>query len=370
MDLSELKALLKAEKLGVYIDQRGDKLALRAMVPQPGGNVAKQTRIALGVFANSAGFKMALSAARKLSADLALNNFSWADWRQGVDARGLDTRSKTVRHWVELFSADFATRRTVLPETWKKSYQEVFNRLDSDAPLDETEIVRVMLLTQPNSRQRKRFAIALQQLARFAGLSIDLAELSGKYSASAVDPRELPSDQEIIDTLKLVKNDGWKTIYARCATFGLRPHEAWYLVAEKVAYATRYRITQGKTGARVVYPLHPEWVEQLGALSDVLPRTRTDKGHEWLGHQTCKKFGKEGFNLPFKPYDLRHAYSRRGMEVGLQPDFMARAMGHSLSVHTSTYRAWVGQTVYDDIFRRAVARQGDRNVVVIDCPPD
>ncbi|MEO0408085.1 MAG: tyrosine-type recombinase/integrase, partial [Cyanobacteria bacterium P01_A01_bin.135] len=47
------------------------------------------------------------------------------------------------------------------------------------------------------------------------------------------------------------------------------------------------------------------------------------------------------YNLPFKPYDLRHAWAVRTIHVGLPDTVAAQMMGHSVAIHTQTYHRWI-----------------------------
>lgn len=172
-----------------------------------------------------------------------------------------------------------------------------------------------------------------------------------------MNPRDLPDDATVQRWWSKIPHPGWRWIYGAVATFGLRPHEAFHLAIERDKRgAVRFEVLEGKTGPRRVWPLYPEWVEEFGLLSRDLPGVNVAAGHAYLGHCCCNQFND--WEVPFVPYALRHAYSRRGMEFGLAPDFMAKAMGHTLAVHVQTYRAWIGEDAYDAIFNNALKTQG------------
>jgi integrase len=80
-----------------------------------------------------------------------------------------------------------------------------------------------------------------------------------------------------------------------------------------------------------------------------------DSDHHKLGERFAVYFRERKPRPSFTPYDLRHCCARRGMECRLSPDFMAREMGHSLQMHTTVYRAWVGQNAWDAVYDQAMA---------------
>ena len=66
----------------IKIFRRDRKLALQGSLPKkPGkGQGNRQTTIALGIFANPSGVKVALAKAQRLESDLNMDRFQWADW--------------------------------------------------------------------------------------------------------------------------------------------------------------------------------------------------------------------------------------------------------------------------------------------------
>ncbi len=350
---------LKAEKIGVAVIQRGEKLSLSATLPpKPGSNRerAYQQRISLGFYASEEGLKQAELLAREMGAQLASNRFEWAAWSQYTEATvPTPLEAKRVAEWVEEFEADIKSKGSITASTWKTNYQIVFSKLPPAELLTSDLIMRLVLKSEPNTRERKRRVEALNKLAKFAGLDADLGGLKGDYSARSVDPRELPTDERLIEIWQSLPDDPWRTAYARLLVFGLRPHEAWFWVDESSPTKQRYRITKGKTGSRVVYPLRPEWVDLFSPIGD-MPAADLTTNYDRLGKLFWDHWRDRHGKNPrdWKPYDLRHCYARRGMSVGLPPDWMAKAMGHGLDTHLRSYRAWIGQEAYDSIFEGIV----------------
>jgi integrase len=349
--LEAVAARLKVDKVGIAIRQRGKRLALRGTLPpKPGSEKPKACDqvIALHIYANEAGFEQAEALARKLGAEIASNRFAWDTWGEYTQPRVLTVLDKRpVSEWVELFKADKLSRKTIQESTWHTNYREVFRRLPQDLPLSAQMLLDELLTQPPDTRGRKRHFEALRALARFAGLEVNFEGLRGSYSARTVEPRDLPDDQTILDFLKTVPNPGWRTALARVIVFGLRPHEAWYLARESEDGRVRYRVSEGKTGSRLVFPLLPQWAEELGALDPVMPPMQRD--HHTLGERFGEYF-RGTHPAPFAPYDLRHCYAQRGFKRGVEPHLMARYMGHSLQMHLQIYSAWFSQKTYDDVF--------------------
>lgn len=73
----------------VKIFRRDRKLALRGSLPKKHGEGRgnKQRTIALGMFANLEGVKVALARAQRLESDLSMERFDWADWEGGGDEK-------------------------------------------------------------------------------------------------------------------------------------------------------------------------------------------------------------------------------------------------------------------------------------------
>jgi integrase len=346
--LSQANGRLKRSRIPVRIVQRGDRLYVRGTFPPAPGSVQNrphQQRIALGVAANGRGLVVAEQRAKEIGVALEGGKFRWEDWR--------GEQLQTVGDWVSQFQRQF----TGADITWKKDYRVAFNKLPPDKALT-VELLhhRLATTTQPNTRARLRAYDAFRQLAALAGMDPSpLAPLRGSYSAKAVDPRDLPSDEEIAAHRGQIKDPGWRWVYGMIAAYGLRGHEVYR--ADLADFPTLHIPENTKTGARFVWPLHPEWAErwqlhhrELPPLEDI---PNYDNGQ--LGTKTAKFFEK----LPFHAYDVRHCYARRCLEYGYAPEFGAKMMGHSPEVHNTTYRRWIDEGVYWRIYQRGVT-SGDR----------
>jgi hypothetical protein len=271
---------------------------------------------------------------------------------------------KAIAFWIEEFENDYFTRRARTPKsetTWHIDYKRVFARLPQSQPLTSDALMTLATSTNPDTRTRKRYCIALGALARFAGLTLDLKPYAGKYSPKTASPRELPDDSTIVRWHSQIPADDWRWAYGMLATYGLRPHELFHLDHQRLeAENWQLKVLDGKTGARTVFPLYPEWVEQFHLSNVRLPKC-TGKANADLGNRVTRAFHR--FEIPFPAYALRHCWAVRSMDFGWEVALAARQMGHSVTVHTQTYHAWITERQQQKMFD-ALMQRSDRP-----CPP-
>ena len=352
--IAQANGRLKAAKARVSIERRGGTLWLRGTLPPKAGAVQSEPyrqKLALGVKASPAGLQHAEKQARRLSLSLDDGSFSWADWLEA------DTNLGTVGYWVERYELSYWQRRAKSlksQETWQSNYARVFVKLPADQPFTEQVLLDAIDATAADSQPRRRTVQALAKLARFAGLEVELKELTGNYSARSVNPRSLPTDATIAAVRESIVNPGWRWVLGMIACYGLRPHEVFHT---DLTDFPLLRITEDtKTGARFVYPLYPEWADAWALGDRILPALRVlgTAGNTKLGAKVSGFFYEH--DLPFRPYDLRHCYARRCFEFDLGVDLGAQLMGHAPEVHKNTYRAWIDEATYRKVFDRLVYR--------------
>lgn len=350
--IAAANAGLKAANTKVSIERRGSKLWLRATLP-PKQHIDKQQpyqqKVSLGLNATLAGVQSAIIKAKRMGLDLDSGKFSWDDWIE------VSFQAQTTGDWLQRFEDDHweRTKRTDAALTTWQDYRGIFNRLDRDRTLTIDALLEVVRSTEPESRTRKKTCTYLYKLAKFASLNEaeKIKELAGNYSASAVQPRKLPTDKLIAEYRDSIKPGWWQWAYGMIATYGLRSHEVFHLDLEDFPVV---RVLKGKTGERFIYPLYPEWVEQW-ELQDVRqPEIDPSHSNAKLGTKVSGWFYDR--KVPFKSYDLRHCYARRCFEFGLAPDWSAGLMGHSLSVHLKTYRAWIDEATYKRAYELVINR--------------
>ncbi|MEG4915775.1 site-specific recombinase [Microcoleus sp. B7-D4] len=343
--INQANGRLKAAKTGVTILQRGDRLYLRAVLPpRPGSGKLSpcQQQIALGIHANIAGISLAEKEARKVGYLRDARKFDWADY-----GGGRNKSSEMIADWLTKFEQ--SKRGAVCSTTWKTDYLQPFNQLPADEPIAPEVLLSAIAKTKPNTRQRRRFCLAFRQLAQFADIEFDLGDLLGNYSPSKVQPRNLPTDDEIEACFDRIENPQWQWVYGVLAAYGLRDHEAFYLDLSKFPIG---QVLEGKTGYRQCWPLRPEWAERWD-LKNIKRPPVTGDCHADFGDRVCKFFARSPAD--FCAYDLRHAWAIRAMSFGLDVALAAKQMGHSLTTHTQTYHLALNereqQRAYDHLLR-------------------
>ena len=347
--LQQVNERLKASSVKVCIQQRGDRLVLRATLPpKPSSHKTEphQQRLSVGLPANLSGLRAAEKRARLLDAQIAAREFNWAEW--GV-ATGPVVRS--CGEWVARYQKDYIDNGGSL-DTWNGDYAKVLKKLPASASLNGDLLQTLVIGTKANTRSRQRVVMACNALAKFAGIEWDGSPLRGNYSPSKVEPRDLPSDEEIALHRQQLENPAWKWVYGMMATYGLRNHEVFHLELDDFPIVKVLEDT--KTGAREVWPCYPEWAENWELQTRQLPPIKLDRPNSKIGHSVTKYLSPK---LPFLPYDLRHAWAVRTLLFGWPVELSARQMGHSIDVHTRTYQRWIDrekiQAVYELLVNRS-----------------
>lgn len=346
--LNRANGRLKAARLRCRLLQRGNYLYVQGTFPPAPGSVKDgphQQQIALGLPSNPRGLELAEERAKAIAVALEEGKFDWADYR--------GNRAESVGDWVAKFEREFQ-RRGASATTWRTDYQQPFNKLPPDAPLTLELLVQTAEKIRANSRARLRACNAFRQLAELAGLDGGaLVALRGSYSAKEVDPRNLPSDEQIAIWRGQIADPGWRWAYGMLAAYGLRPHELFQLDIGDWPTVRVHEAT--KTGERFCWPLHPEWVDAWELSARQLPPLKLEKGYTnaQLGTKVSKFFERRGWCYS---YDLRHCYARRCLEYGFSPEFGAKMMGHSPEVHCATYRRWIDESTYRAIYDAGVNR--------------
>jgi integrase len=278
---------------------------------------------------------------------LARGQFSWKPYLKPSDI------PVTVREWIDKFETHYFSKRSRNPKsqtTWNGDYKAVYSNLPQNEPLTLDLLKKAILTTTPDSRQRKRYVNALKNLGEFAELNCDLLnDLSGSYSSSKTVERNIPSDLEIVEAALLISNPQWLWAFRMMAAYGLRPHEIFHVDFSQFPIL---KVTRGKTGARTVYPFHPEWTEEWNLHEIQMPEC-TGATNRDLGSRVTKAFDR--YHIPFSPYDLRHAYAVRTIRYGLDISLAAAYMGHSVKVHSDIYRKWITEETHKEAHQRLMA---------------
>ncbi|MDB9529272.1 site-specific integrase [Oscillatoria sp. CS-180] len=359
--IEKVNTRLKAARLGLKIERRGDMLALRGTLPpRPGSDRHRshQQRIPLKLPANKTALKQAEQEAKVIAAKLIEQTF---DWRPYLVQKGqvlgsdelVDKIAAFQEQYLQTGMADPDKHPASVKTTWDKAYAPYLRKLqdicDRRSTLSLPEaIVATVKNTRANSRSRQVCCTALDAFATFLELElpIDLKTLWGKYGSSRTQMRQLPTDQQIIDGFHRIPNPAWQFVYGMMAVYGLRNHEVFFcnygsLINGDPEAAIEVLETT-KTGSHDVWPFPPQWIEDFGLREVILPEIETDLGKTTLqriGQQVTLQFRR--YDIPFSPYDLRHAWAVRTILIGLPDTVAARMMGHSVAIHNRTYHRWI-----------------------------
>lgn len=358
--LTQVNQRLKAAKLGFQIERRGDKLSLRGKLPPRPHSLrlnAHQQRLSLGLPATPAGLKQAEQEVKVIAAQLIQNTFDWRNYLPGAGGKRLD--QLTLLEQIDLFEQQFFanTKRLSNPAsaktTWETAYRPYLRKLVAIAQSRPAfslieAIYATVQSTEVNSRSRQVCCTALSGFANFLNLELpdDLKLFWGEYGNRHAQLRDLPSDDLIVATWQMIPNPAWQFVYGIMATYGLRNHEVFFCdysaLRQESQPATVQVLHTTKTGVHEVWPFYPEWVNQFNLREINLPPLETDLTKTTLqriGQRVTAQFRR--YELPFSPYDLRHAWAVRTIHFGLPDTVAARMMGHSVAVHTRTYHQWI-----------------------------
>jgi integrase len=339
--INQANGRLKAARVGVAIERIGGKLRLRATLPpRPGASQSEphQQRLTLGIAASVEGVKQAESRAREIGALLTQGRFDWLPYVKN------DVQPQTCEEWVERFEQDYfqKRKRTHKTETtWKGDYAQVFSTLPAAQPLTISLIERLIKATEPDSKKRQRYCMAMKAIAKFADLDYDPSPLAGNYSPASVAHRDLPGDELITQWFYEISSPSWRWVYGMMATYGLRNHEVFKLDFDQLRTGDPILsvLPDTKTNAREIWACYPEWVEQFDLCNVQIPDIKLDRPNQAIGGAVTKAFAC--YQVPFTPYDLRHCWAIRTLMFGMDYGMSALQMGHSVAVHKATYHRWI-----------------------------
>jgi len=355
---------LESKGVNLRVEKRGKVLNIRGSLPdKKSHHLSKVQRISLKLPFDNNGLEEARKAIDLIDFQLKKNQFCWSHWIKEKSFSSTKTNKTVVSDEIEKFKRQFFsdTSRSKSPagmiSTWQSAYKPYLNRLigvshKSTVKLNEELLVKILLSYKENSRSRQQCGIALSAFARH--LKLDLPEnwkqLQSGYGIHESNFRELPSDEEIMNSFQLIPNPKWRFVYGLMATYGLRNHEVFFsdLSCLKKGGDKILRVFPNtKTGEHQVWPFHPDWIglfelDNVTDTLDLLPDIKTDLKEttlQHIGRRVSEQFRR--YKIPFTPYDLRHAWAVRTILIGLPNTVAAKMMGHSVSIHTKTYHHWI-----------------------------
>ena len=287
---------------------------------------------------------------------------------------------------------------TIAPATWESKYNPVLadaieHLTGLDQPISPAELVdRCIKKWEPGSRTRQerarnlcqflRHCISREQMPVIWQPPSDLKDHIGRKPASATSQKSDPiTDGQIITLLASLPDDDagmrWTDAIKLITELGLRPIELLFLQLKKDPKTKELfwwcgyekRAGNGVTKPRRLYALpliddekHVEW--------DLLNRWKNKKIHlpslisgngaadaiaTYLNRRDGWKTLKaeaEAMGERVSCYSLRHSYSVRGHQRGIDNGSMALAMGHSIEVHCRSY-PWATEAGAAAAFARA-----------------
>lgn len=385
--VSQINQRLKAARLGIVIEKRGNKLNLRGTFPpRPGSKRLRphQQRISLNLPATRDGLKQAEQTAKVVAAQLIQDTFDWRDYLPiGAGGRSL---SMPLPEQIQAFQQNFmnngmshchshshtshAHGLASLRSSWDKAYAPYFRKLKAvaqDSPrLSLIEAIYATIRSTPaHSRSRQVCCTAMKAFADFLELELPeelkLKELWGTYGASQTQKRDLPDDETILAVWAQIPNPAWRFVYGVMAAYGLRNHEVFFCDYTRLISgdpeATVEVLATTKTGEHEVWPFYPEWVHRFNLRDVQLPAVNTDLTQTTLqriGQLVTNQFRR--YEVPFSPYDLRHAWAVRTIHLGIPDTVAAKMMGHSVAIHNKTYHRWITRRDQQQAVRAALGR--------------
>ena len=362
--LLDINQDLESKGINLRIEKRGKVLNIRGSLPdKKSHDLSKVQRISLKLPYDINGLEEARKAIELVDFQLKKNQFCWSNWIKEKALSSTKTNKTVISNEIESFKRQFFsdTSRSKssagMISTWQSAYKPYLNRLigvshKSTLKLSEELLVKILLSYKENSRSRQQCGIALSALARHLKLELpeNWKQLQSGYGIHESNFRELPSDEEIINSFKLIPNPKWRFVFGLMATYGLRNHEVFFsdLSCLKKDGDKILRVFPNtKTGEHQVWPFHPEWVslfelDKITDTLDLLPSIKTnlqDTTLQHIGRRVSEQFRR--YKISFTPYDLRHAWAVRTILIGLPNTVAAKMMGHSVAIHTKTYHHWI-----------------------------
>lgn len=357
--LEALNQRFKLAGLGLALERRGDRLGLRGTLPpRPGSGRSRpyQQRISLRLPATTSGLREAERQLKIIAGQILQGNFDWEPWL--VWSKDPCLTGTELKEALWKFEQQFFRdpQRQLQPAasrtTWETAYAPYLRRLHTVAgrsrqPLPD--LLRQTIESYPiDSRSRQLSCTALNAFATFLDLALPepLTRWSGIYGPSRTQRRDLPGDRTILETFERISNPAWRWVFGMMATYGLRNHEVFFCdcaaLAAGEAEATIRVLGPTKTGEHEAWPFYPDWVERFGLRDVQSPAICTDLHQTTLqrmGQRVTQQFRR--YDVPFSPYDLRHAWAVRTIHLGLPDAVAAKMMGHSIAIHNRTYQKWI-----------------------------
>ena len=340
-ELEAANARLKATRERCSIQLRGRSLCLVATLPLKDAPGKKQQRITLGEIPIIEAERKAI----ELSNQIRSGVFSWDAWVSAAEEPHLITVDRFREIATQIHARKYRTDPERGAKTWTKNWLPALRKLPLAGAVTERTLLRVVEQLPENGSSRRNQGTILAQVAEHLHIPTKaLRKACAGYGASQLTPRDIPEDALIEDLVLRTNLPHWRWALGMLATYGLRPHELEeltpgpgdiWIVAEHT-----------KTGGREVHPCPSEWIDLFNLrIAHRPPPSKQEMSRRISKHLRDRQW-------PHTAYVLRHAYAIRLMQRGLPADLGALLMGHTLKIHTETYRRWLRA----DHVSRALAR--------------
>ena len=334
-------------------------LFLRATLPPrpgepPRGNT--QQRIQIPCEASATGLIEAEKLAIQLHADITAwkvsgQQFDWGAWTDLKPRPRSDEREslssvieRFEKHWRKAQGKGDPQKPWSTDRYWQADFQTAFNRLDQKKPYSFNALVDSVEETEPKSRVRRRQARACRLLAEFQGESAEdcrkLSTLGKGYGVRELDPRDIPSDKELLKVVDMVP-DRFRWSFRALYLFGVRPHELHEATCDGELFLA---VNQGKTGARDCVPVPSErhLPQQWDMAGSHVPKTigqRSKNPPRAVQDELNRQLNLLG--ITWDAYVFRHAWAHRSIREGYPTAKAAMSMGNSEAVFKSHYARWI-----------------------------
>ncbi|MBD2138707.1 site-specific integrase [Anabaena sp. FACHB-1237] len=392
-ELDKVKGRLKAGKVKVGLVVSKNTIQLQASLPiRPGdadrlGTGYRQYKISLNIPANLDGLKTAEEEAQELGKLIARKTFEWNDKYLG---KGRISESiRTIGDVLETFENEyFKTHK--LTEKSKHTfsyYLDYLKRYVGCETLLTQESIELAIEKLDNQHAKQSAVKTLKVLRNTLKLTtFNLDNIKIKKPQPQI--RDIPSDEDVVTFFQNFSNYAqtrkgtikkdlintwklWQWVYGMLATYGLRPRELfvnpdinWWLSADNTD--NTWKVDKDtKTGYREALPLYPDWVELFDLKNAEyleLLKNQTDGRNNFTDINTIRVNCSSWFrrvNIPFTPYDLRHAWAIRAHIMGIPIKAAADNLGHSVEIHTEIYQKWFSLDNRKKVIKMAIDRQED-----------
>lgn len=387
--LEEVKLRLKASKCKVGISVRGGAIQLQATLPpKPDSDKVKpyQQLISLSIPANLDGLKTAEEEANELGRLLARKQFEWNEKYLGskIEEVAIPTIGELLGKFKDEYFKTHVRNEKTERRMEKYRIARIKRHCDTTKfPTTENFISFVNAVETDGAKEG--LIIAIKTLISTFKLKVNIDVVN---FTPVRQKRDIP-DNELIEQSfylfekkasnrkkqpKVELKDTWKLkswLYGMMAVFGLRPHELlthpnidWWLSSKNVDNTWNVH-KDCKTGEREAFPLNHQWIElfelkneqRLLELKELCSKIVNSEKMDYTVQNIAQYFKRIG--VPFKPYNLRHAWAIRAHLMGIPIKAAATSLGHSTEIHSKTYHREFGRDNTKIAINAAIAKKSE-----------